>query len=70
MVSAALASRLEAALAATRLAAAETLRWFGNPALHVTRKADDSPVTQADRAAEALARTRQACEIEKRPNCP
>ncbi len=24
----------------------------------------------ADRAAEALARTRQACEIEKRPNCP
>jgi histidinol-phosphatase len=51
-----LAERLETALAATRLAAAETLRWFGNPALTVDRKADYSPVTQADRAAEAILR--------------
>jgi histidinol-phosphatase len=49
-------SRLEAALAATRLAAAETLRWFGDPALAVERKADASPVTAADRAAEAILR--------------
>ena len=54
--SAALAARLEAALAATRLAAADTLRWFGDPALAVERKADRSPVTQADRAAEAILR--------------
>jgi histidinol-phosphatase len=50
----AVAARLEAALAATRLAAAETLRWFCSPALAVERKADASPVTQADRAAEAI----------------
>jgi histidinol phosphatase-like enzyme (inositol monophosphatase family) len=54
--SAALAARLEAALAATRLAAADTLRWFGDPTLAVERKADRSPVTQADRAAEAILR--------------
>jgi histidinol-phosphatase len=47
-------ARLEAALAAARLASTETLRWFGNPALQVDRKADASPVTQADRAVEAL----------------
>jgi len=48
--------RLDAALAATRLAAAETLRWFGSPALSVDRKSDHSPVTQADRAAEEILR--------------
>jgi histidinol-phosphatase len=48
------AARLEAALAAARLASTETLRWFGSPALEVERKADASPVTQADRAAEAV----------------
>jgi histidinol-phosphatase len=48
--------RLAAALAATRLAAAETLRWFNAPSLAVDEKADRSPVTQADRAAEAILR--------------
>jgi histidinol phosphatase-like enzyme (inositol monophosphatase family) len=52
----AVAARLEAALAAARLAAAETLRWFGGTGLVVDTKADDSPVTQADRAAEAVLR--------------
>jgi histidinol-phosphatase len=51
-----LGPRLEAALAATRLATRETLRWFGNPDLAVDRKADHSPVTHADRAAEAILR--------------
>ena len=51
-----LAGRLVAALAATQLAAAETLRWFGSSRLEVERKADASPVTQADRAAEAILR--------------
>jgi histidinol-phosphatase len=50
------AARLEAALAAARLASTETLRWFGSPALAVERKADASPVTQADRATEAILR--------------
>jgi histidinol-phosphatase len=53
---AALASRLEAALAATRLASRETLRWFGDPDLAIDRKADRSPVTAADRAAEDILR--------------
>lgn len=52
----AVAARLEAALLATRLAAAETLRWFGRAGLVVDVKTDDSPVTQADRAAEAVLR--------------
>ena len=39
------AARLAVALAATRLAAAETLRWFGSGRLTVERKADASPVT-------------------------
>ncbi len=51
-----LATRLEAALVATRAAAAETLRWFKSPTLAVEQKADRSPVTQADRAAEAILR--------------
>ncbi|MFM7108728.1 MAG: inositol monophosphatase family protein [Planctomycetaceae bacterium] len=49
-------ARLDAAIAATRLAAAETLRWFGRPDLAVEDKADLSPVTAADRAAEAILR--------------
>jgi len=50
------ARRLDVAISATRLAAADTLRWFGGSSLVVDRKADDSPVTQADRAAEAILR--------------
>ncbi len=50
------AARLEVALAATRLAAAETLRRFNDPTLTVDEKADRSPVTEADRAAEAILR--------------
>lgn len=49
-------ARLDAARAAARLAAAETLRWFGRPDLAVEDKADQSPVTAADRAAEAVLR--------------
>ena len=50
----AIAGRLAAALSAARLAAAETLRWFRAPGLTVTQKADRSPVTQADCAAESI----------------
>ncbi len=50
------AARLETAIAAARLAGHETLRWFGDAALVVDVKADASPVTQADRAAEAILR--------------
>jgi histidinol-phosphatase len=49
-------SRLACALAATRSAAAATLRWFAAADLAVSLKADRSPVTEADRAAEALLR--------------
>jgi histidinol phosphatase-like enzyme (inositol monophosphatase family) len=55
-VPASVADRLAVAIEATRLAAADTLRWFGAASLVVDRKADDSPVTQADRAAEAILR--------------
>ncbi len=55
-VESAVADRLDAAIAASRLAAAETLRWFCNPSLEVEQKADMSPVTMADRAAEAILR--------------
>ena len=48
--------RLTIAIEAARLAAADTLRWFNNPALVIDTKADASPVTQADRAAEAILR--------------
>jgi histidinol-phosphatase len=51
-------ARLEATLDAVRLAAAEILRWFDDPRLAVEQKADASPVTQADRAAEAILRDR------------
>lgn len=50
------AARLETAIAAARLAGRETLRWFGDAGLVVDVKADASPVTQADRAAEAILR--------------
>ena len=50
------ADRLAAALSATRLAAAATLRWFRAPGLTVEEKSDRSPVTQADREAEAILR--------------
>jgi histidinol phosphatase-like enzyme (inositol monophosphatase family) len=52
-----IAARLEAAVAAAKAAAADTLRWFGDPALAVDTKADRSPVTAADRAAEAILRS-------------
>ncbi len=55
-VSAAVATRLDVARAATRAAAAETLRWFSGTEIVVDTKADRSPVTQADRAAEAILR--------------
>ena len=51
-----IAARLEAALAAARLAATETRAWFGRTGLVVDLKADASPVTQADRAAEGVLR--------------
>jgi len=56
VTTAAAADRLTVAIAAARLAAADTLAWFGDPRLAVERKADASPVTQADRAAEAILR--------------
>ena len=48
--------RLTVAIEAARLAATDTLRWFNNPTLIIDTKADASPVTQADRAAEAILR--------------
>ncbi|MFM8378697.1 MAG: inositol monophosphatase family protein [Planctomycetia bacterium] len=50
------ATRLDAALAAVRRAAAETLRRFDDPTLAVRTKADRSPVTEADIAAETILR--------------
>ena len=50
------ASRLDAALAAVRLASAETLRRFDDSTLAVREKADRSPVTEADIAAERILR--------------
>ena len=48
--------RLKMALAAVRLAAPTTLRWFNAADLAVVEKDDRSPVTEADRAAEAQLR--------------
>lgn len=48
--------RLELAVRTARAAGAETLRWFRQPTLAVDRKGDGSPVTAADRAAEAALR--------------
>jgi histidinol phosphatase-like enzyme (inositol monophosphatase family) len=52
----ALAERLAAARRAAVAAGRETLRWFRHGDLAVTLKADRSPVTQADLAAEAVLR--------------
>jgi histidinol-phosphatase len=49
--------RLETALAAVTAASASTLERFCDPSLAVDLKADQSPVTDADRAAEAILRT-------------
>ena len=48
----AVADRLEAAAQLARSGGEVTLRWFGTPALGVEHKADGSPVSLADRAAE------------------
>lgn len=50
------AARLDAALAAVRAASLETLRRFHDPSLAVRTKADHSPVTEADIAAEKILR--------------
>lgn len=51
---------LEAAVAIAREAGEATLRWFRAADLEVERKLDGTPVTAADRAAEALVRRRIA----------
>lgn len=48
----AVVDRLTVAVRAVRAAAATTLRWFNAADLAVVEKADASPVTEADRAAE------------------
>ncbi|HTU26328.1 MAG TPA: histidinol-phosphatase [Pirellulales bacterium] len=53
-----LSARLELALAAAREAGDLTLSYFSRSDLAVERKADDSPVTIADRRAEELLRAR------------
>lgn len=53
-----LRARLEAAVAAAREAGDGTLAWFRRPDLAVETKPDRSPVTAADREAEALLRRR------------
>jgi histidinol phosphatase-like enzyme (inositol monophosphatase family) len=57
-VPAELTERLELALAIAREAGNITLRWFRRDGLAVDRKADDSPVTVADRESEAYLRRR------------
>jgi histidinol phosphatase-like enzyme (inositol monophosphatase family) len=54
----AIASRLEVALSAAYQAGRLTLEYFQREDLGVERKADDSPVTEADRRAEQLLRGR------------
>jgi histidinol phosphatase-like enzyme (inositol monophosphatase family) len=49
---------LDFAVDVVRAAGEVTLRWFRSPDLAVDRKADGTPVTAADRAAERLARER------------
>lgn len=53
-------ARLTLALEAIEQAGLITLQYFGRPALAVDRKADDSPVTVADREAEQFLRQRIA----------
>lgn len=56
-LSAEIAVRLDGALHAARLAASETLRHFGDIGLAVRQKADNSPVSDADVAAESILRS-------------
>src|SRR5436309_14340502 len=60
MVSDDLTSRLDLAVAAAREAGEITLRYFRRDNFRVERKADDSPVTVADREAEQHLRRRIA----------
>jgi histidinol-phosphatase len=53
-------SLLDLAVAVAREAGESTLRWFQAGDLAVDRKADGTPVTEADRAAERLVRARLA----------
>ncbi|MFN0091320.1 MAG: inositol monophosphatase family protein [Acidimicrobiales bacterium] len=48
---------LDLAVELARQAGELTLRWFRRPGLHVDTKADGTPVTEADRAAERMIRT-------------
>ncbi|MEO1991280.1 MAG: inositol monophosphatase family protein [Pirellulales bacterium] len=48
--------RLETAIATAKIAAAETLEWFQSSSLIISNKKDQSPVTQADLAAESILR--------------
>ena len=52
------AALLDEAVALAREAGQHTLGWFGTDDLVVDRKGDGTPVTEADRAAERLIRTR------------
>lgn len=56
-------SRLEAACAAAREAGEITLRYFQDRGLHVDRKPDGSPVTDADREAESHLRRAIAAQF-------
>lgn len=49
-------ARLDEAVELARAAGVETLRWFNTAGLAIETKADGSPVTEADRAAERLLR--------------
>jgi len=55
--------RLDFALRVAREASAFILRYYQLPELNVERKADESPVTLADRGAEELIRARLAVEF-------
>lgn len=54
---------LDFAVDLTRRAGKLTLRWFNDPDLAVMRKADGTPVTEADRAAERLIRQELAASF-------
>ena len=54
MIASELDARLEFAVSAAKAAGDLVLRYFRNPELRVEAKADRSPVTEADRMAEAL----------------
>jgi histidinol phosphatase-like enzyme (inositol monophosphatase family) len=51
---------LDEAVALAREAGEHTLRWFGSDDLVIDRKGDGTPVTEADRTAERLVRSRLA----------